>query len=1006
MMAGKIRISSFNCEGFKYRNYDYIKNIFEKCDILLLQETWLYNFQFNEYNKVLNRCNYHSVSAMDETNIGRIGRPYGGCAIIWHSKLELTFTPITTNSTRICAVSVTSDNVKIIIISVYMPTDEDINFIPYGDVLDEISSIISSYDNFEFIIGGDFNVDYKRTASKNLDLFKCFIREEQLTCVTLPIADNNYTRIDTLNNKSFIDHFLVSHNINNYRVSVAHDGHNLSDHEPISLSTEYDLNFVNQKYDVKYVNNWNMATENDILNYKRSLDQQMQHFELPISITNCNNYMCTDHNSLIIQKVDEILNILINSADKTIPTKRISSNGKGGIMGWNDFVKPYKEKSIFWNNIWKDAGSPQQGELANVRRFARYKYHWAIKTVNKQNNNRILEKTAEQLVTKSFRKFWQIVKNLKGKDNRSSNIIDGKVNDNDIVNHFYDIYANLYSSVCDDDFKYLVEDVNTLVNDKCNSNECKSSQCHNVSYDLLKKAISCLNNGKEDETYYMYSDNFLHATDLVINNLSLLITAMMKHGAVSQLINKAVIIPIPKNKQKSLSDSSNYRAICKNTILSKILDYVLIYQLENKLNTSHYQFAYKSGFSTSLCSFLVAETIQYYRSRGSNVYMLSLDATKAYDRVQYTKLFKLLIDKEICPLLIRFIMNIYLVSTAIVKWNNTESQAFSLLNGVKQGAVISPPLFALYIDPLIENLTNSKKGCHIGNLCANAFAYADDVILLSPTCTALKSMIEICEQFSDDYKLQFNPNKCTLLIFSDSDYYFNNVCIRLCGRVIKNVRSETHLGHTFENSYDLINIDSIIRDIKVRTNTVINTFRPLSWESKVMLYISQCSSLYGCPLWRLDSANIDRLCTDWNICCRRILGLRQDTRTYLIPHLMNTLPIKCIIMQRMINFFSSGINHHISMISDFFKNALLSKSSHMSANISTILNYLDINYNDILDLSKIRIKNAFLNKSEDPDWRANYIKELLHVRDRQFFIDLQLDHLDVTSILNFMSTFR
>ena len=66
-------------------------------------------------------------------------------------------------------------------------------------------------------------------------------------------------------------------------------------------------------------------------------------------------------------------------------------------------------------------------------------------------------------MTKSFRKFWQIVKNLKGKDNRSSNIIDGKVNDNDIVNHFYDIYANLYSSVCDDDFKYLAEDVNTLV---------------------------------------------------------------------------------------------------------------------------------------------------------------------------------------------------------------------------------------------------------------------------------------------------------------------------------------------------------------------------------------------------------------------------------------------------------------------------------------------------------------------------------------------------------------
>ena len=386
--------------------------------------------------------------------------------------------------------------------------------------------------------------------------------------------------------------------------------------------------------------------------------------------------------------------------------------------------------------------------------------------------------------------------------------------------------------------------------------------------------------------------------------------------------------------------------------------------------------------------------------------MLSLDATKAYDRVQYTKLFKLLIDKEICPLTIRFIMNTYLVSTALVKWNNTESQVFPLENGVKQGAAISPPLFAVYINPLIENLIRCKKGCHIGNLCANSFAYADDIILLSPTCTALRSMIEICEKFSDDYKLQFNPDKCTLLIFSDSDFYYNNVKIKLCGRVIKNVKSETHLGHTFENSYDLINIDHIIRDIKVRTNTIINTFRPLSWESKVLLHMSQCSSLYGCALWRLDSMNIDRLCTDWNICCRRLLGHRQDTRTYLIPHLMNTLPIKNIIMERMINFFICGINHKSSLISDFFKNTLLSKSSHMSMNVNTILKYLDISLCDILDLNKMITKKAFLNKLEEPDWRVGYVKELLHVRDGQSFIDLKIDQLDVTSMLNFMSTFR
>ena len=85
---------------------------------------------------------------------------------------------------------------------------------------------------------------------------------------------------------------------------------------------------------------------------------------------------------------------------------------------------------------------------------------------------------------------------------------------------------------------------------------------------------------------------------------------------------------------------------------------------------------------------------------------------------------------------------------------------------------------------------------------------------------------------------------------------------------MKNLKTEKHLGHVFENSYDLINTESIIKYIKVRSNVIMNKFRPVS-----LLFYSQCSSLYGCPLWRLDSAKIDRLCTDWNICCRKILGL-------------------------------------------------------------------------------------------------------------------------------------
>ena len=127
----------------------------------------------------------------------------------------------------------------------------------------------------------------------------------------------------------------------------------------------------------------------------------------------------------------------------------------------------------------------------------------------------------------------------------------------------------------------------------------------------------------------------------------------------------------------------------------------MILKIEDKLTTTSYQFAYKEGYSTSMCSFLVAETIQYYKSHGSDVYMLSLDASKAFDKVKYTKLFKLLIERSVCPLLIRFLMNIYIFSSASVKWNNCESDSFNIGNGVKQGAVLSPILFCTYIDDRI-----------------------------------------------------------------------------------------------------------------------------------------------------------------------------------------------------------------------------------------------------------------------------------------------------------------
>merc|ERR1712030_208134 len=120
-------------------------------------------------------------------------------------------------------------------------------------------------------------------------------------------------------------------------------------------------------------------------------------------------------------------------------------------------------------------------------------------------------------------------------------------------------------------------------------------------------------------------------------------------------------------------------------------------------------------------------------------------------------------------------------------------------------------------------------------------------------------------------------------------------------------------------------------------------YKSVSWKSKVALFNSQCLPLYGCHLWRIDDKNVEKLCTTWRVCCRRLLGLNSRTRSHLILHLMGIAPILDIIMYRMLNFVLAGINHK-NMIKNFFKNSLLFNTSYMSTNVNKIIGNFNINY--------------------------------------------------------------
>jgi len=100
-----------------------------------------------------------------------------------------------------------------------------------------------------------------------------------------------------------------------------------------------------------------------------------------------------------------------------------------------------------------------------------------------------------------------------------------------------------------------------------------------------------------------------------------------------------------------------------------------------------------------------------------------LDATKAFDRVEYCKLVRLLLKKNVPHIIIRLLLHMYLFHFTKVAWNGTCSNSFRVLNGVRQGAILSPVLFCVYFDTLLISLSQAGTGCHFGYLFVGALAY-------------------------------------------------------------------------------------------------------------------------------------------------------------------------------------------------------------------------------------------------------------------------------------------
>ena len=543
---------------------------------------------------------------------------------------------------------------------------------------------------------------------------------------------------------------------------------------------------------------------------------------------------------------------------------------------------------------------------------------YAIRKVKKKADLIRAQKLLEASETGSVNLLLEM-KRVKGSKKQSHDLPDdvgganGEVN---IVEKFCGVYEELYnSSGSGETMEEIKQKIKGLIDDNSDDEILK------VTGAIVKKAACKMKAGKGDVSEGYTSDAILNAPDILFDQLALVYRSWLVHGTVTLNLLACAFLPLLKSSLKNPSELNSYRAIAGSSLLLKLFDQVILLLWGHVLSSDPLQFGYKATYSTSQCSWFVMEVATHFVKRGTPCILTLLDCTKAFDKCKFDILFQKLIDRKMPPVVIRVLIFVYEEQNAWVKWGKARSRDFGITNGTRQGSVLSPALFSVYMDNLITRLRRSGVGCHLGSVFCGVTGYADDLLLLAPSRSAMELMLQICEDYATENNLEFSTDPDPVKSKSKCIFMQGNmrkpkpVNLRLYGVDLPWVKSATHLGHelsedcTMEQDMKCKRADFIDKSTGVR-----EAFAFAQPNQIIQAVRTYCSSLYGAMTWSLFSEKAKQVFNCWSTCVKLAWGVPRATHSYLVDNLLSAgIPsLRLSILARFCKF-AQGVRTSDSM---------------------------------------------------------------------------------------------
>ena len=108
-----------------------------------------------------------------------------------------------------------------------------------------------------------------------------------------------------------------------------------------------------------------------------------------------------------------------------------------------------------------------------------------------------------------------------------------------------------------------------------------------------------------------------------------------------------------------------------------------------------------------------------------------------------------------------------------IRWGNSCSNKFYVTNGVKQGGILSPALFNVYMNNLSVTLNPSGIGGFLGDSLVNHICYADDLCLIALSSSGMQHLLDLCRVYATNHQLSYNATKSFFLCLNQIDLNLN-----------------------------------------------------------------------------------------------------------------------------------------------------------------------------------------------------------------------------------------